>query len=616
MTPPPLHPRKRLGTRTSDVLVLALWCGLVMGLGESAIFFAWKAAGVPQYVSVDVIWAAIAFDTFIALAFAATLLLASRFAPAIRSLIPLGLSFLVLLNWTVVGLHGRLYVAAMVMLAGGLAVVVRDRLARLEGGAYRLARRSFAPVAALALVGALLGPLGGGLRERMAVSSLPEARAGAPNVLVLLIDTFRADHASLYGYERETTPRITEFAEGGVVFDRAFSTSSYTLASHASLLTGLLPHEHGAEWTRDMDYWDCECAILGSVLQQRGYVTSGYSANPFWFTREYGFARGFHRFEDFFDSWADALARTGYGRAIEQAVLPRLGYLDIPGRKSAEFMNRRFLRWMDRRPERPFFAFINYFDVHDPYLPPDEDRTRFSGKDVGGIINWRINGIDPDLDAAVLADEMAAYDGAITYVDRQIGALLDDLEARGVLDNTIVIITSDHGEEFGEHGGLVLHGHSLYSQATHVPLVIRGPGVPSGVRITESVTNAAVPSTVAALALDDAPFPLSPLVGGGETFDAPVTELTQKPWGSERHPTYYGTMQSVVEASWHLIRHETFGLDLYDLDADPAEQNDRAADAAQAGRLEHMTALLDSLSTGGGSSQGRDLDHVRRYLHR
>jgi arylsulfatase A-like enzyme len=105
------------------------------------------------------------------------------------------------------------------------------------------------------------------------------------------------------------------FAAGGAIFERAYSTSSYTLASHASLL--------GAEWDDPMEYWRCDCPILGQELQDRGYATAGFSSNPYWFTREYGFARGFHHFDDFFDTPADAAVRTTFGRAVERLVLPR-----------------------------------------------------------------------------------------------------------------------------------------------------------------------------------------------------------------------------------------------------------------------------------------------------
>jgi arylsulfatase A-like enzyme len=250
------------------------------------------------------------------------------------------------------------------------------------------------------------------------------------------------------------------------------------------------------------------------------------------------------------------------------------------------------LKWLDGREERPFFAFVNYFDVHDPYLPPEPYRSRFAGRPVGGIINWRITGMDPRLGEDVIADEMDAYDGAITYLDEQIGALLDALESRGVLDNTIVIITSDHGEEFGEHG-FVLHGHALNAQSIHVPLIIRGPGVPAGSRVREPVSNAALPSTVMEVAFGEDGFPMTSLLGVSEPAESPIAELVQKPWGSTRFPAFHGAMQSVVEGPWHYIRHEVFGAALYDLNADLAEQNDLSDEPDQAERLSRLDGLIE-----------------------
>lgn len=575
-----------------QIWTVAVWVGLVMGLGESSIYFLRQAAGDDVFVSADILWAAMIFDTAVCLGLAAFATAAARPFPVVRFAVPYAFAFLLFVNWSAVALHERVHLLVHPILAAGLAKVSIDLWERDRGRLARFTGRSLPWLASLAIIIGLAVPIGRRVTEARQIAALPPAAPGAPNVLVLLIDAFRADHSSGYGYHRPTTPRIDAFAEGGTVFERAFATSSYTLASHASLLTGLLPHEHGAEWDDAMEFWDCGCPLLGAVLQERGYATAGFSSNPYWFTREYGFARGFHRFEDFFNTPGDVVFRTTFGRALERLVLPRIGYLDIPGRKDADMVNPRLLRWIDRSRDRPFFAFVNYFDIHDPYLPPEPYRSRFAGKPVGGRINWRITGIDPRLSEAVIQDEVAAYDGAITYVDEQIGALLDALEARGELENTLVVITSDHGEEFGEHG-LVLHGHGLHVQSIHVPLIIRGPGVPAGQRITTPVSNAAVPSTVMALTTGESTFPMDPLVGHyARRRYPPIGELVRKPWGSERHPTFHGAMQSVVDGSLHYIRHETFGVQLYDLSADPAEQQDLAEEPEYDATLERLDSII------------------------
>jgi arylsulfatase A-like enzyme len=290
--------------------------------------------------------------------------------------------------------------------------------------------------------------------------------------------------------------------------------------------------------------------------------------------------------------------RTALGRAVEQMILPRLGYLDIPGRKRADFVNERVLSWIDDRGERPFFAFVNYFDVHDPYLPPEPYRSRFAGKPVGGIVNWRLNGLDPQLDESIVQDELDAYDGAITYVDEQIGVLLDALRDRGVLDNTVVVVTSDHGEEFDEHGHM-LHGHSLYRQSIHVPLILWGPGVPSDVRVSASVSNAATASTL--MELVGGPvglFPGASLLSNDADLSevAPaLTGLVVKPWGPESFPTFHGAMQAIVDGRWHYVRHDVFDAELYDLETDFDESENLAGRPGHAAVVDSLDQRIDRL---------------------
>ena len=576
------------------VWTFALWSGLVMALGESLLYFGWQVLGTAVYISADILWAALIVDVGVCLSAGLLISTVVRRVPWLQPWVPTAFAFLIYGNWTAIVLHDRVHTVVLPIVAAGLAKVTVDLVERREGRARWWVRRSVPWLGAAMLLTAAAVPLGRKSLESRRMAALPDLPAGAPNVLILLLDAFRADHSSAYGYERPTTPHIDELARSGTLFERAFATSSYTLASHASLLTGLLPHEHRAEWVEPMEYRSCDCPTLGEKLQERGYATAGFSANPYWFTREYGFARGFHRFEDFFGNAADAAIRTTFGRAIEQLVLPRVGYLQIPGRKSAEFQNRRLLRWLDDTQSRPFFAFVNYFDVHDPYLPPEPYRHRFSSKPVGGLINWRITGLDPHLTEDEIAGEVDAYDGAITYIDEQIGALLDELDERGILENTVVIVTSDHGEEFGEHG-LLLHGHGLHAQSIHVPLIVVGPGVQSDVRVPDPVSNAAIPSTVMHLIQGDAVFPMEPLIGShGPREDIPMAELVQKPWGSDRFPAYHGAMQAVIKGPWHLIRHDIFGPELYHLDQDPAEQSDLADEPEQAARVRQMDALLDA----------------------
>ena len=144
------------------------------------------------------------------------------------------------------------------------------------------------------------------------------------NILVILVDTLRADHLSCYGYKRETSPHIDRIAHQGVLFENAFAPSSYTLPSHASLLTGLYPYEHGVEWDTPTTLFDAPYPILGDAFQSQGYRTAAFSANIYWFTRALGFGRGFIHFEDYFQSISDMIFRTLYGRVFEKFVLRKI----------------------------------------------------------------------------------------------------------------------------------------------------------------------------------------------------------------------------------------------------------------------------------------------------
>jgi arylsulfatase A-like enzyme len=271
---------------------------------------------------------------------------------------------------------------------------------------------------------------------------------------VLVADTLRADHLSSYGYSRPTTPRLDRLASEGWAFLDAYSSSSWTLPAHASLMTGRRMHEHHAGEQR-RPYLDRQFATLAEVLGGAGYVSAGFVANTFWCGRNTGLDRGFVHYEDFYGSVGDALARTVLGRLLAYEVLPRFGLLDFPGRKRAADVNERMLDWIDGVGDRPFFVFANYMDVHGPYLPPPGYEGRFGGKRplrrAAEIELGAVHGGTIVPEPEVLRAWMNRYDESLVYLDEQIGRLVDELARRGVLDKTIVVFTSDHGENWGEH---------------------------------------------------------------------------------------------------------------------------------------------------------------------
>ena len=337
------------------------------------------------------------------------------------------------------------------------------------------------------------------LRERWMNRALPAA-GQRPNVLLLVLDTVREKRMSLYGYHRATTPALERWAPSGTVFEQAIATASWTLPSHASMFTGRYPHELNAGFRTPLDgRWP----TLAEVLARAGYHTAAFSANNKYVSYEWGLSRGFARFEDFLVSpgqimFSASLARKLMGSPWGKRRFRRLiGFYDLWGRKNAAMVNDEFLDWLGQGArERPFFVFINYYDAHDPYLAPRPFDRLFT-RDTSP---YRPPPIGSWLKPAQRIRVLEAHEGTIAYLDHEIDRLLQELEARGHLENTLVILTSDHGEQFGEHD-LMDHANSLYRPLLDVPLWLRLPGrVPQGQRIEIPVTLRDLPATVLDLA--------------------------------------------------------------------------------------------------------------------
>jgi arylsulfatase A-like enzyme len=200
--------------------------------------------------------------------------------------------------------------------------------------------------------------------------------------------------------------------------------------------------------------------------------------------------------------------------------------------------------------------------------------------DAGGILNWRVGRTDPYLTPEQLQNEIDAYDGAIRYTDEQIGLLLENLASAGLLSNTMVIITSDHGEAFGEHG-LYLHAHSLYREVIEVPLILYyPPKVPTGLMIDQPVSNFSIAETILALISNEPSGNASgnSLVSlwedptANSSWPAPISELSQQPWTEENYPVQKGWIKSLVNDPWHYIVYENGQNELFNWDKDPIEQ--------------------------------------------
>jgi arylsulfatase A-like enzyme len=552
-----------------------------------------------MHVSWEIVWISPILDVILFLSLALICIIVFRLAPrlpAVRVLVFL-LTFLTVYDWLT--LTSRLYLRACVLLALGVAVAFTRWCGKRQGAFLQFWKRT-TPWMVAAWVLAFAGIQGSNwLHERNAVGQLPQASPGAPNVLVIVVDTLRADHVSYYGYARPTSPNLDRLAQQGVRFENAIAPCSWSLPSHVSLLTGLYQFQHGVGSVQPEPWlgWGNKgmgsFRTLGEALQQKGYRTGAFSANRTYFSRDLGFGRGFVHFEDYFHSSSDAFVRTLYGRefarvylkrsehSLVKRTLRRLGFTslldqDAEGsgsyggafgvRKRADVVNQEVTEWIDRDRQRPFFAFLNYFDVHDPYGGPrGYPKTSWPQQ----------NDVD-------------AYDNGVKYVDDYIGRLMEEVGRRGLTNNTLVVITSDHGESLGQHH-LRTHGKALYWELIHVPLVIWYPGhIPAGVTVTTPVTNAAIPPTIMDLlgAGAQSPFLPSSLSELWQTGDVPnwpdpLSELAHNAISDKEDqiartlvPTAStGSMKSLVTTQWQLITHETMGDQLYNWVADPAESN-------------------------------------------
>ena len=324
--------------------------------------------------------------------------------------------------------------------------------------------------------------------EHRAVAGLPRRPRVLETRVLIVWDTVRAYNISSYGYYRDTTPHLSWWASKGVQYNRAIAPAPWTYPSHSCFFTGEWPLRLNSQWNFKLEKAQ---PTLAEYLSTRGYQTAGFAANTSCCSYETGLARGFDHFEDYSDSVWSLLARTVPGKWILDKFLSLRGQFDPSHSefydkkwaklqsRGARGINASFLDWLSqRRADRPFFAFLNYFDAHEPYVPPAGYEKRFgiwprSPKDYQFLFDYvgmNKNKANPrDLQMA-----RDCYDDCIAFLDEQLDQLLGTLEAQGVLENTDVIITSDHGEAFGEHGS-VGHSYTVNMEEIGVPLVILSP---------------------------------------------------------------------------------------------------------------------------------------------
>ncbi len=471
---------------------------------------------------------------------------------------------------------------------------------------------------------------------------LPPAATGAPNVLLLILDTVRAASVNVGGggadgasdWPAAHTPALGALAARSTVFTRAIAPSPWTLPSHASMFTGRWPTElwagrpPGADWAVPLDG---RYTTVAEALARSGYRTAGFVANLTYAGAETGLVRGFLDYEDYPVSLGQVVLSCGLGRRIAgySALRRLLGWHELLNRKSAADIGEAFLTWEAGHGDRPFFAFLNFFDAHEPHFPPDsvvralplgsvhEDYDHYAGLLMGNVAGradkWAMTGPDR-------AAYASGYNEAILRIDREIGSILSDLRGRGVLDNTLVIVAGDHGEQLGEHG-LYNHDNSLYMTTLHVPLIVYDPRDARAARVDEVVSLRDLAPTILDLVGVD---PEAAGVGGtslrpylpGKTSsraDPPAFATLSRGGGNNLdcrscetwYPITWGpAMYSLVDTAYHYVLNGDGSEELFDLRRDPGEHANLAGDTAIDAVVEGFREELRKLETSAAPPKG------------
>lgn len=456
-------------------------------------------------------------------------------------------------------------------------------------------------MAAMAIAG--LAAAGGfGWRARVPLDSTPAegARARRPNVLLITLDTVRADHLSLYGYGRQTTPHLDEFARQATVYHQAVAAASWTAPSHAAMMTGIYALRHGVRYDypqMQLGHLPPWAPTLAETLHQEGYQTAAVVANHAYLAAEIGFGRGFDVYE--VPTTPVVLEGSRMPSALRSARLRLMGLTgaDLPYVDSGTVVER-MERLLDAvRSAQPAFLFMNVMDAHFPYNPPAPFKNRFltpKAEWTSARYYETVRQVDSEergLTELEKTELMAAYDSGIAYADQQLSELFRALRARGLWDNTMIIVTADHGEVFGERS-LMEHGVSVYEDQVHVPLIVKYPGQRQRQDVMVPVSLVDLYPTV----LDVLKLP-APRWLAGVTLRA-ADKLAERPVYAEAYPLWqkWGVLprfldgeRAVFRGSWKLVLSEKGRRALYDLKADPDELNDaQGRQPAQTAELEHL----------------------------
>jgi arylsulfatase A-like enzyme len=391
--------------------------------------------------------------------------------------------------------------------------------------------------------------------------------ASEKNVILITIDCLRADHLGCLGYSRNTTPYLDSLAAEGILYSSAFSVGPITSVSFMSLLTSTYPLMYTGYLSVSR-----ERTTLAEILSRNRYHTAAFHSNPF-LSRRYSFDRGFDTFYDSIKGkgWGKKVLAFSKKNRIASFVLKKAGTLykrELPHEKADE-INKKVISWI-QECSPPFFLWVHYMDVHAPYSPPKQYMAEFMEQREIQQLHEKLFYKRDELSVHDLRKITELYDAEIRYVDQGIQRLLNAI-GEDTLANTLLVVTSDHGDEFGEHKGF-MHEPKLYDELLHVPLIMKGPGLEKAV-VTKEVSLLDVAPTILAFLGIEPPRNFqgeSILKSGKRSKDGVISEVSHGKYGSvefdlEKRKISYRTNQ------WKYIYSEEGFCELYNVENDPGE---------------------------------------------
>jgi len=436
-----------------------------------------------------------------------------------------------------------------------------------------------------------------------------ELTARGPNVLLITVDTLRADRLGCYGYELPTSPNIDRLAASGVRFSDATVQWPKTWPSMASLLAGAQPKTIGIRYRQQE--LNPDLLLMGEIFRDAGYRTGAVVAN-FNVGRRFGFDQGF---DSFVESWQAAWAR----KSGNTPFRPRVG--EVKRYTNATIVTDQALSWLDSGEAEPFFLWLHYIDPHGPYTPPRSYAELFQDAHPAEPIapqhvpRYQVL-IDPGTKrpSTDLGYYRAQYDRSVRYLDDELGRLFDGLEQRGIdRRETLIVLSADHGESFNEHDYYLEHGEFSYQASAHVPLIFAREGqLPAGRVIQQPVGLIDAAATLLELAGIDPPATyegqsLRPLIEGAGGDSAPPFVFMESGY-------HEPTQLAVRREQWKLIHHRAGEdrtrrgeFELYDVIEDPHELHDLSAEHPDV--VQRLSLVLDAWYSGGPRwDRGEEVD--------